>query len=120
MIAEVAEEITKLNEPETDRDYIFRKFRNAKIDEIVVLCTNHKFEEARECANRFDNAYLPGEQEEFITTLLWQINDYERMLTGNYYQKDYDNGKVVKTIRKKDKSPTRKLRRAPKRKRGRQ
>ena len=56
--------ITDLKEKDdldADTAYIFRKFRNAKVDEIVVLCTNHKFEEARECANRFNNAYLPDE-----------------------------------------------------------
>ena len=46
-----------------DTAYMLRKFRNAKIDEIVGFCTNHKFEEARQCANRFDNAYLPDEAE---------------------------------------------------------
>ena len=58
---------------------------------------------------------------EVLTTLLWQINDYERMLTGGYYEKEYVPGETwddkVKLVRKKDKAPTRKLRKAPKRKR---
>ena len=53
-----------------DTAYMLRKFRNAKIDEIVGFCTNHKFEEARQCANRFDNAYLPDEAEKARQHLL--------------------------------------------------
>ena len=82
--------ITDLKEKDdldADTAYIFRKFRNAKVDEIVVLCTNHKFEEARECANRFNNAYLPDELKKVIDHLLWQINDYEEMLTGESYER---------------------------------
>ena len=101
-IEEAIKDLREKDDLEADERYMFRKFRNAKIDEIVVLCTNHKFEEARECANRFDNAYLPDELEKVIDHLLWQINDYERMLTGFYYQNDYDKGKVVKAIRKQD------------------
>ena len=96
---------------DADTAYTFRKFRNAKIDEIVVLCTNHKFEEARQCANRFNNAYLPDELEKVIDHLLWQINDYEEMLTGESYERS--GGKI---IRKKSKRPERKLKKAPKRK----
>ena len=96
---------------DADTAYIFRKFRNAKVDEIVVLCTNHKFEEARECANRFNNAYLPDELKKVIDHLLWQINDYEEMLTGESYERS--GGKI---IRKKSKRPERKLKKAPKRK----
>ena len=106
--------ITDLKEKDdldADTAYIFRKFRNAKVDEIVVLCTNHKFEEARECANRFNNAYLPDELKKVIDHLLWQINDYEEMLTGESYERS--GGKI---IRKKSKRPERKLKKAPKRK----
>ena len=106
--------ITDLKEKDdldADTVYIFRKFRNAKVDEIVVLCTNHKFEEARECANRFNNAYLPDELKKVIDHLLWQINDYEEMLTGESYERS--GGKIV---RKKSKRPERKLKKAPKRK----
>ena len=106
--------ITDLKEKDdldADTAYIFRKFRNAKVDEIVVLCTNHKFEEARQCANRFNNAYLPDELEKVIDHLLWQINDYEEMLTGESYERS--GGKI---IRKKSKRPERKLKKAPKRK----
>ena len=125
-IEEAIKDLRERDDLDADTKYIFRKFRNAKLDEIVVLCTNHKFEEARECANRFNNAYLPDELEKVIDHLLWQINDYERMITGEYYDQDYSTGKEgmmlgkAKLVRKKDKAPTRKLRRAPKRKRGRQ
>ena len=94
-----------------DTAYMLRKFRNAKIDEIVGFCTNHKFEEARECANRFNNAYLPDELKKVIDHLLWQINDYEEMLTGESYERS--GGKI---IRKKSKRPERTLQKAPKRK----
>ena len=106
--------ITDLKEKDdldADTAYIFRKFRNAKVDEIVVLCPNHKFEEDRECANRFNNAYLPDELKKVIDHLLWQINDYEEMLTGESYERS--GGKI---IRKKSKRPERKLKKAPKRK----
>ena len=106
--------ITDLKEKDdldADTAYIISKFRNAKVDEIVVLCTNHKFEEARECANRFNNAYLPDELKKVIDHLLWQINDYEEMLTGESYERS--GGKI---IRKKSKRPERKLKKAPKRK----
>ena len=124
-IEEAIKDLRERDDLDADTKYIFRKFRNAKLDEIVVLCTNHKFEEARECANRFNNAYLPDELEKVIDHLLWQINDYERMLTGEYYDEEYKKDKEgmwkkTKPSRKKDKAPTRKLRRAPKRKRGRQ
>ena len=114
--------ITDLKEKDdldADTAYIFRKFRNAKVDEIVVLCTNHKFEEARECANRFNNAYLPDELEKVIDHLLWQINDYEKMLTGEYYEREGNPGRkgfAPKVVRKKTKPSSRKLKKAPRRK----
>ena len=108
---EAIKDLKERDDLDADTAYTFRKFRNAKIDEIVVLCTNHKFEEARECANRFNNAYLPDELKKVIDHLLWQINDYEEMLTGESYERS--GGKI---IRKKSKRPERKLKKAPKRK----
>ena len=108
---EAIKDLKERDDLDADTAYTFRKFRNAKIDEIVVLCTNHKFEEARQCANRFNNAYLPDELEKVIDHLLWQINDYEEMLTGESYERS--GGKI---IRKKSKRPERKLKKAPKRK----
>ena len=108
---EAIKDLKERDDLDADTAYTFRKFRNAKIDEIVVLCTNHKFEEARQCANRFNNAYLPDELEKVIDHLLWQINDYEKMLTGESYERS--GGKIV---RKKSKRPERKLKKAPKRK----
>ena len=102
-----------------DTAYMLRKFRNAKIDEIVGFCTNHKFEEARQCANRFDNAYLPDEAEKARQHLLSEINDYEKMLTGEYYELEGNRGRVgfaPKVVRKKTKPSSRKLKKAPKRK----
>ena len=97
---------------EADTEYMLRKFRNAKIDEIVVLCTNHKFELARECANRFNNFYLKQDAEKAVQDLLYHINDYEKMLTGEYYE--YEEPK--KLVRKKSKPSSRKLKKAPRRK----
>ena len=121
-LEQIEKAITDLKEGddiEADTEYMLRKFRNAKIDEIVVLCTNHKFELARECANRFNNAYLPDELEKVIDHLLWQINDYEKMLTGEYYELEGNRGRVgfaPKVVRKKTKPSSRKLKKAPRRK----
>jgi cobalamin biosynthesis Co2+ chelatase CbiK len=111
-LEQIEKAITDLKERddiEADTEYMLRKFRNAKIDEIVVLCTNHKFELARECANRFNNFYLKQDAEKAVQDLLYHINDYEKMLTGEYYE--YEAPK--KLVRKKSKPSSRKLKKAP-------
>ena len=114
-LEQIEKAITDLKERddiEADTEYMLRKFRNAKIDEIVVLCTNHKFELARECANRFNNFYIKQDAEKAIQDLLYHINDYEKMLTGEYYEYE----ELEKLVRKKSKPSSRKLKNAPKRK----
>ena len=121
-LEQIEKAITDLKERddiEADTEYMLRKFRNAKIDEIVVLCTNHKFELARECANRFNNFYLKQDAEKAVQDLLYHINDYEKMLTGEYYERVGNPGRkgfAPKVVRKKTKPSSRKLKKAPKRK----